>query len=235
MQSWLKVTLWTLFGVVASCGLALGFVVYSINSFFDRDTPENARLAPIIIDEPIHECSISPRRNFVVTETIGERGSYQKIYNLKTGDEIDYPAISEANIYDNNTYGDTIGWLNDSTQDVVLVHPHWMINITTGIVTKAKPLASQQYSSWWEQLLMPDDREPDLKSPDQHYIADSGRIYRATTGKLSMSDLVVAYSNDYPEICSNAWEPDSSGYYFADVYWRVRTSGPLRFLKNPER
>ncbi|KPL81526.1 hypothetical protein [Herpetosiphon geysericola] len=235
MAAWLKMTLWSLFIVVVSCSLAVGFVVYSFNRMFGRNTPEKARLAPIIIDEPIGDCSISPARNFVLATAFKDGVGSQKIYNLKTGDEVAYPDHPEADIYGNNSYGNALGWINDPTQDIALVSPYWLVNFTTGEVTKVELSVEQQSTDWWEPLLMPDYQDFSVKSPDQRYVADSGRIYRATTGKLSISDLVVSFSDSYPEVCTNPWEPDSSGYYFIDGSSRADMSGPLRFLKNPER
>ncbi|XSG75620.1 hypothetical protein ACP8Y2_01210 [Herpetosiphon llansteffanensis] len=234
MTYWFRVMLWTVLVIIASCFLLIGIAICAINIFFDRDTPENARIAPIIIDEPMISCSISPARNFVLTRTI-EGGAEQKIYNLKTGDEIAYPDNREADPYRNNPYGNPLGWINDPTQDIVLVSPYWLVNLTTGGVTKVELLAEQQSTDWWEPLLMPDDYGTYVKSPDQQYVADNGKIFRSASGYPPVGDLIVEFSNMYPEICSNAWEPDSSGYYFADVSSRFRVSGPLRFLKNPER
>ncbi|MBM7841987.1 hypothetical protein [Herpetosiphon giganteus] len=235
MTYWFRVMLWTVLGVIASCFALIGIAMCAINIFFDRDTAENARIAPIIIDESIDECSISPARNFVLATTFKDGVGSQKIYNLKTGDEIAYPDNPEADPYGNNSYGDPLGWINDPTQDIVLVDPYWLVNLTTGEVTKVELSAKQQSTDWWEPMLIPDDYGTYVKSPDQQYVADNGKIYRSARGYPPVGDLIVEFSNIYPEICSNAWEPDSSGYYFADVYGRGRMLGPLRFLKNPER
>ena len=231
MPYWLKVILWTLLGVVVSCSLAIGVVAFAINRIYGRNEAEDARIAPIIVDKPIGDCSISPARNFVLATAFTDGRGSQKIYNLKTGDEVEYP----ANSYGIDAYSNELGWINDSTQDIVLVDPYWLVNLTTGAVTKAELPDDQQTTAGWDSLLMSDYRETYLKSPDQQYVAHSGQISRSAIGKSPVGDLVVSYSNNYPEICSNAWEPDSSGYYFADVYGRNRMSGPLRFLKNPER
>lgn len=155
-----------------------------------------------------------------------------KVYNLKTGDRINYPAPPQ-----DHGYGVTQGWMNNSTQDIALVSPHWMVNLTTGVVTKTDVIDLNQPPLWWLPLLIPENSEIYVKSPDQQYVAESGNISRSVIGKWPVGENIVSFANDYPTICTNAWELDSSGYYFIDTQVRGRMigPGPLRFLKNPER
>ncbi|KPL81527.1 hypothetical protein [Herpetosiphon geysericola] len=225
MTYWFRAMLWTVLGVITSCCVLIG--LFKLLS--GQRTLKDMMMAPIVIDEPMDECSISATRNFVIATTMLGKWE-QKIYNLKTGDEIEYPAAPDL-----EGYGEILGWINDPTQDAFFVEPHWMVNLTTGVVSKTKTLGWEQDNYWWASLVIPGDGEVYSKSPDQQYVAGSGSIYRATNADPPLGEVVVDSSFGLTERCINAWEPDSSGYYFIDVNSRFRVSGPLHFVRNPER
>ncbi|WP_110520555.1 hypothetical protein [Herpetosiphon llansteffanensis] len=225
MTYWFRVMLWAILGIIASCFALIGL----FKLLYGQRTLKDMMIAPIVIDEPMDECSISATRTFVLATTMLNKWD-QKIYNLKTGDEIAYPAAPDA-----EGYGEILGWINDPTQDAFFVEPHWMVNLTTGVVSKTKTLGWEQADYWWASLAIPGDGEVYLKSPDQQYVAGFGSIYRAINADPPLGEVVARSSFSTTERCINAWEPDSSGYYFIDVHSRFRVSGPLHFVKNPER
>ena len=186
---------------------------------------ERDAIAPRIVDIPIHDCSISPSRAYVLIDRADHPDTepYQ-IYSLSTKQPILLPDA------DQHAYGEPIDWMIGATHDILILQPHWLVDLSTGIVTDTRQIDPLKTSPWWGTGPRFLDNSV---SPNGRYQISQGVAYFVPTpGASPLTPTIISVENPVARLCGNAWEPDSSGVYFLDYEYHARSTspGPLRFL-----
>nr|WP_236706852.1 hypothetical protein [Herpetosiphon geysericola] len=179
----------------------------------------------MVLDLPINACSISPSRAYVLIVQMDRPLAEQhQVYSLATKQPIRLP---EA---DQHAYGTPIDWMLGARTDMLVLEPHWLIDLSTGIVTDTRTIDPHKTSPWWTTGPRFNKRN---RSPDGCYRIVQGQVSLVPLpGSPLITDTIVSLENPVAELCGNPWEPDSRGFYFLDYSYQARNvgRGPLRFL-----
>ncbi len=185
---------------------------------------ERDAIAPRVLDIPMDDCSLSPSRAYVLIVQNDKPSNEQySIYSLATKQPISLPTSEQY------VYGSPVDWMIGATHDILVVQPHWLVNLSTHIVTDTRTIDPLRTSPWWGTGPRFIDR---TVSPDGRYQSAYGQVSVVPTHGNPLPPLIVSVQNSAAELCGNAWEADSSGLYFIDHGYQARATypGPLRFL-----
>ncbi|MFD3166610.1 hypothetical protein [Herpetosiphon sp. NSE202] len=207
--------------------LSLLVFLVACNTTLDHD--ERDAIAPRVLNLEIDDCSISPSREYALIVQMNRPAAEQyQIYSLITKQPIVLP---EA---DKHAYGDPMDWMLGASNDVLIVMPHWLIDLSTATVTDTRKTDPHKTSPWWTTGPRFIKRN---RSPDGRYRIVQGQVSLVPLpGGPLITDTIVSVENPVASLCGNAWEPDSRGLYFIDSGYQARAilPGPLRFLEiNP--
>ncbi|XSG74931.1 hypothetical protein ACP8Y2_22435 [Herpetosiphon llansteffanensis] len=207
--------------------LSLLVFLVACNTTLNHD--ERDAIAPRVLDLEIDDCSISPSREYALIVQMNRPATEQyQIYSLITKQPIVLP---EA---DKHAYGDPMDWILGASNDVLIVMPHWLIDLSTATVTDTQKTDPHKTSPWWSTGPRFIDNSV---SPNGLYNIGQGTVWFVPTpGASPLTPTIVSVENPVARLCGNAWEPDSRGLYFLDYGYHARSTspGPLRFLEiNP--